>query len=132
MLEPHNQSSGATEQKASANESKNGRMLDMQHRLLVAVLILLLVFLIFQIGSYFADILRILGVSILLSYLFINIVDFGERYLRNRALAILFVYGILGVIIVFGITLVVPAMVYQISQLIDSVFAKLPELLATV
>ncbi len=105
------------------------KLLTWQRRLTVAALVFVLLFLIFQIGAFFADLLRILGASVLLSYLFINVVDFLERYLRNRAAAILVVYAVLVAVIAVGAIIVVPAMVYQVSQLVETVWNKLPELL---
>jgi predicted PurR-regulated permease PerM len=103
------------------------KLLVWQRRLTVAVLLLALCFLILQIGSYFADLLRILGISVLLSYLFINVVDYLEKYLRNRGVAILVVYAVLLAATVVGAILVVPAMVFQVTQLVETVWDKLPE-----
>ena len=100
-----------------------------QRRLTVGVLSLIAVYFLCQVCAFFADILRILGISVLLSYLFINVVDILERYLRSRAIAILVVYALLTVITIFGGVLIVPAMVYQVSQLINTTFDKLPELI---
>lgn len=104
------------------------RLLVWQRRLTVFVLGLLSLFLICQIGGYFSDLLRILATSVLLSYLFINVVDFLERYVRTRSLAILIVYAVILAVLVVGAVIVVPAMVYQITQLVETVWNKLPEL----
>lgn len=105
------------------------KLLIWQRRLTVAVLALATIFLIFQIGAFFADVLRILGISILLSYLFINVVDFLERYLRSRAAAILIVYAVLGAVTVIGAVVLVPAMVYQVTQLVEGIWKELPDFL---
>lgn len=103
------------------------KLLIWQRRLTVAVLSLVTLFLIFQIGAYFSDVLRILGISVLLSYLFINVVDFLENYVRNRAVAILMVYAVLLAVTAVGVILVVPAMVFQVTQLVETVWNKLPD-----
>ncbi len=105
------------------------RLLVWQRRLTVAVLTLLFCFLLFQIGAYFADLLRILGISVLLSYLLINVVDYLERYLRSRAAAILIVYAVLVAVTVVGAIVVVPAMVYQVTQLVETVWERFPDLI---
>src|SRR5271170_7056176 len=105
--------------------SEHRNLLMIQRQLTVVVLSLVLLFLIFQIAGIFADLLRILGISILLSYLLINIVDFLERYIRSRAIAIVVVYGIFALLMVVAGVLLVPAMVYQITQLLETVFAKI-------
>ena len=45
-----------------------------------------------RIGSFFGDILRILGIALVLSYLVINFVDWLEKRLKNRAVAVILVY----------------------------------------
>lgn len=105
------------------------RLLVLQRQLSVLVLALLAVFLCFQVGTYFADIFRILGYSILLFYIFINSVDWLEKKLKNRAMAILIVYIGLLAITIFGAIVVVPALLYQITQLVSSTFNQIPELI---
>ena len=111
-------------------DSGNGdKLVILQRQLSVIVLALLALFLVFQVGSYFADIFRILGYSILLFYIFINSVDWLEKYLPNRAWAILIVYiGLLGLTI-FGVIVVVPALIWQVSQLVSSFFNQFPQLI---
>jgi len=108
------------------------RMQLLQRQLTILVLSLLALFLLFQVGAYFADILRILGFSILFSYLFINVVDWLEKILPNRFVAILIVYLVLLVAMVLGVVLLVPAMVYQISQLANSTFNEFPQIITGV
>src|SRR5271156_2424946 len=111
------------------NSEFSDRLVLLQRQLTVLVLSLLAVFLCFQVGSYFSDMFRILGYSILLFYLFINIVDWLDSLLHNRVMAILIVYlGLLG-ITVFSVIIVFPALIYQISQLISTTFNQLPQLL---
>ncbi|MCC6978315.1 MAG: AI-2E family transporter [Candidatus Melainabacteria bacterium] len=80
------------------------------------------------VASYFADILRIIGISILLSYLFINVVDWLEKYIHSRAGAIFIVYLLLSVTAIVTAVLVLPAMVYQVAQLGESVFQHIPQI----
>ncbi|SRR5579875_628940 len=103
------------------------RLITWQRRLTVAALVLIVLFAVVQIGLFFSDVIRILGISILLSYLFINVVDFLERYVRSRALAVLIVYAVLLAITIFSIVLVVPALVYQVSQMVETVWNKFPD-----
>ena len=105
------------------------RLLLVQRQLTVLVLALLAIFLCFQVGSYFSDIFRILGYSILLFYIFINSVDWLEKKLNNRAMAILIVYVGLLAITVFGVIVVVPALLYQVTQLVSTTFNQIPELI---
>jgi predicted PurR-regulated permease PerM len=102
---------------------------NIQKKLSISALICLLVFLAFIIVNFFADIFRILGIAILLSYLFINAVDLFEKIVRNRALAIVLLYTLLLAIIIFGLFWVAPMVFYQISQLINTTFNELPDLL---
>lgn len=101
----------------------------LQKQLTIVVLVLAVLFLLAQIAIFFADILRILGISILLSYLFINVVDFMERYVRSRALAIGLVYLVLGAVTIIGAILVLPAMIFQITQLVNSIFEQIPQMI---
>src|SRR5215468_2984406 len=82
------------------------RLLAVQRRLAVAVLSILLIYLAWGISSYFADVIRIFGISILISYLFINLVDWLEKVLLNRAVAILIVYLVLIIVLVLAVLLV--------------------------
>ncbi len=103
------------------------KLLRLQRQLTVLVLALVAFIAFLQIGGFFADIIRILGFSVLFSYLFINVVDWLEKIVRNRAAAILIVYAVLGVIIIFGITLIIPAIIFQVSQLVDTTFNQFPQ-----
>ena len=105
------------------------RLLRLQRQLAVLTLSIILLFVLFQIGVFFADLLRILAISFTLSYLLINVVDWLDRYVRNRALAIVIVYvALLGVIAVSAV-FVIPALVYQVSQLISTTVDQLPQML---
>ncbi|MFN8656037.1 MAG: AI-2E family transporter [Candidatus Obscuribacterales bacterium] len=98
-----------------------------QRQLTVALLALALLYILFLIGGYFADILRILGISVLVSYLFINAVDFLQKYLRNRAVCVIIVYASIVIITVLAAFLVVPQLVLQLTQMVETTFNKLPE-----
>lgn len=108
---------------------KPDRLQVFQRQLGVLVLFLVALFLLLQIGIYFADILRILAFSVLFAYLFISVVDWLEKMLHNRALAIFLVYVILGVVTVLGIVLFVPVVLVQISQLLNTTFNQLPQMI---
>lgn len=98
-----------------------------QRQLTVALLALALLYILFLIGGYFADILRILGISVLVSYLFINAVDFLQKYLRKRAVCVIIVYASIVIITVLAAFLVVPQLVLQLTQMVETTFNKLPE-----
>lgn len=110
----------------SWNNQEN--VLELQRQLTVALLIILLVFCTWQVGIFFADLLRILIVSLLLSYLFISGVDFLDRYLRNRAVSIAVVYVLLIAMGALAGFILIPAMVFQITSLVTHIYDKLPEL----
>lgn len=112
--------------------NKPDRLQILQRQLVVLVLTLVAVALLFQLGFYFADILRILAFSILFSYLFINVVDWLEQFLHNRAAAILVVYLVVAIAMIIGLVLVVPAVVYQISQLINTTFNQFPQIIQSI
>ena len=57
--------------------------------------IILLLFSSFKVAKYFSDILIILGICILITYLFIGPVDFLTRIVKVRAIAVLLVYLII-------------------------------------
>lgn len=106
----------------------NSRQLQvLQRQLTVILLVTAVVYILMLIGSYFADILRILGISLLVSYLFINAVDFLQKYLRSRALAVIIVYAVIVLVAVVGVVLVVPQLVFQLTQMVETTFNKLPE-----
>lgn len=105
------------------------KLLILQRRLAIATLAVVLLFAIWQVGGYFADLLRILGISFLLSYLFIGGVDFLQKYIKNRAICVGIVYTtVLSATIVSAIV-VIPAMVYQVASLVSSTVNELPAFL---
>lgn len=112
--------------------TKADRLQVFQRQLIVLVLTLVAVVLLIQVGFYFADIIRILAFSILFSYLFIGVVDYLERLFHNRAAAIMVVYLILAVVTLVGMVLVFPAVIYQISQLVNAAFNQLPQIIHSI
>src|SRR5262249_48676410 len=105
------------------------KLIRLQRQLVVTMLVILITYLLLQIGAYFADLLRILALSLLLSYSVINAVDFLEKKVRNRAVAIAAVYVVLlGIAVVAGFVLI-PAMALQVTSLVTSTVDALPELL---
>jgi predicted PurR-regulated permease PerM len=99
----------------------------LQTQLTVLLLTLALLYVLMLIGGYFADILRILGISVLLSYLFIGSVDFLQKYLHNRALCVIIVYASIVLTAVLALVLVVPQLVWQLTQMVENTFSRLPE-----
>ena len=104
------------------------KLLVLQRQLVVIVLSLVLLIMACQICSYFADILRVLGVSILFSYLFIAVVDWLNKFLKMRILAVLIVYALVLIGIVFSAITLVPTVISQVSQLINSIYLQLPQI----
>lgn len=115
-----------------SQSTKPDRLQVFQRQLILLVLSLVALVLLIQVGFYFADIIRILAFSILFSYLFINVVDYLEKVFHNRAAAIMVVYLILAVAILVGMVLVFPAVVYQISQLLNAAFNQLPQIIQSI
>jgi predicted PurR-regulated permease PerM len=101
----------------------------LQRRLTISVLTFILLLLIWQLCSYFADVVRILGISVLISYLFISVVDWLEKYIKNRAMAIFIVYAFCGVAATVGLLTVVPSLLAQINGLVESIFSVMPRIL---
>jgi predicted PurR-regulated permease PerM len=110
------------------NKDSSDKLITIQRQLVIFVLALTASIIIFQIGAYFADILRILAISILFSYLFIALVDQLNKYLKSRILAVSIVYAIVLIGIVFSAVTLVPTVISQVSQLLNSVYQQLPKL----
>ncbi len=91
------------------------------------MLLLVAILLLYQVCAFFSDILRILGISILFAYLFIGLVDSLQKYVHSRALAVFIVYfGVTGVCIV-GVVLVIPALIGQVTQLLNTTYQQIPQ-----
>jgi predicted PurR-regulated permease PerM len=101
----------------------------LQRQLTVVALLAFIVYLILQLAFFFADLLRILAISFLLSYLVINVVDLFDRYVRNRAISVAMVYVCLLGMTVVAAFFVIPSMLYQVSSLITSTVDHIPDLL---
>lgn len=94
-------------------------LLTLQRKLVIAVLAIIIFSAACQFVLYFLDIVRILGISILISYLFISVVDWLEKFLKNRAFSIFVVYAIVAVVLVILSLTVVPSLLVQVNQLIE-------------
>ncbi|MBX9725166.1 MAG: AI-2E family transporter, partial [Candidatus Obscuribacterales bacterium] len=103
------------------------QLLTIQRQLVITVLVLLLLSLVCMIGFYFGDILRILGIALVLSYMVINLVDWLEKRLKNRAIAVVLVYVSMLAVISLSTLLIVPAVVMQITQLVQTTFNAIPD-----
>lgn len=106
-------------------DSKDIKLRRWQRKLTITVLVLLASFMLFQVAIFFVDILRIIGISILLAYLIINLVDFVNRFVP-RAIAIAIVYVGLAILLAVGAILIVPAMLYQLTQLAETTVVSIP------
>lgn len=103
------------------------QLVKLQRQLVVTALIAFLIYIVFQACFFFADLLRILAISFLLSYLVINVVDLLDRFLNNRALSVALVY-VLGLgLAILSAFFVIPAMVYQVASLINTTMDRLPD-----
>ncbi|MBX9941627.1 MAG: AI-2E family transporter [Candidatus Obscuribacterales bacterium] len=103
----------------------------LQRRLTIALLSVLLIIAVIYLFYFFADVFRILGISILLSYMFINPVDWLSRHLKNRAASIVIIYGVCLTLAVIAFLIVVPSMVYQINLFFSNTFKQVPHLVET-
>lgn len=99
---------------------------DMLRRLSIALIIVLLILAGLYLAYIFADILRILGISILFSYLLINLVDWSNKFLKNRAMCIVIIYALMSVIFIVAFLTVVPSLVYQLNLLLSSTIKQVP------
>jgi predicted PurR-regulated permease PerM len=108
------------------NEHPGDRLVILQRQLIVLVLGLIAILLVYQVSGYFSDILRIFGISILFSYLFIGLVDWLQKYLHSRALAVLVIYAIVVFGTIVGAVLIVPAIMAQVTQLLSTTYDQLP------
>lgn len=62
---------------------------------LVLACVILLLFVFYKIAKYYSDIIAILGISVLISYLLINPVDWLTKIVKIRAISVVLVYLIL-------------------------------------
>jgi len=103
----------------------------LQRRLVIITLGLLIAFLAIQVLQTFSDILRILSLAIFVCYTVVGLVDLLERYIKSRLAAVLTVYALGSVTIAVAIIIVIPILVYQISQLLQSTFDQIPAFINT-
>jgi predicted PurR-regulated permease PerM len=99
----------------------------LQKQLAVLVLFLLSILLLYQVVAFFSDILRILGISILFAYLFIGLVDALQKFVHSRALAVFIVYFGVSAVVIVGVVLVVPALIFQVTQLLNNTYTQIPQ-----
>jgi predicted PurR-regulated permease PerM len=112
------------------NSGNTDKLLLWQRRLVIALLVAVLLLVGIQIAFYFSDLLRILGISLLIAYLFINVVDYLNRWLHNRVAAVVIVYVFMAGLTIVAATLLIPAIVFQITQLLDATFNHIPDFTA--
>ncbi|MBI1268995.1 AI-2E family transporter [bacterium] len=113
------------------NEDKERQdsLVIVQRRLVITCLTLLICILLFKLAEVFSDILHILAVSVFLTYTVISLVDFLDSKFKNRMLAVTGVYFLGAVFTLVGIVLVIPTILFQLSQLIELTIKELPSLL---
>ena len=81
-----------------------------------------------QFAKYFADILVVVGISILIAYLLIGPVDFISSFIKYRSLAVMFVYLFLISFIVATFIFVSPKVIKEFGE-----FTKqIPEIITTI
>lgn len=102
----------------------------LQRRLSIIVLSMVAFAFVFAVGTYFAEVIKIFCISVLVSYLLIGLVDFIERFVRSRMVSIILVYLLFAAVMVVGCVVVIPATAYQFTQLIENTFNELPELVS--
>lgn len=110
----------------SAISEESHRLAVLQRRMVIVTLGLLIAFLAIQVAQIFSDILRILSISIFVCYTVVGVVDLLERYIKNRLFAVLTVYALGSVVTIIGIIVVIPTLVVQVSQLLQSTFDHIP------
>ena len=118
-------------EKTSERQEKVVSLELLQRRLTIALLSVLLIIAVIYLFYFFADVFRILGISILISYMFINPVDWLSRHLKNRAASIVIIYGVCLTLAVIAFLIVVPSMVYQINLFFSNTFKQVPNLVET-
>jgi predicted PurR-regulated permease PerM len=118
-------------EKTSERQEKVVSLELLQRRLTIALLSVLLIIAVIYLFYFFADVFRILGISILISYMFINPVDWLSRHFKNRAASIVIIYGVCLTLAVIAFLIVVPSMVYQINLFFSNTFKQVPHLVET-
>ncbi len=113
----------------NGDKERQDSLVIVQRRLVITCLTLLICILLFKLAEVFSDILHILAVSVFLTYTVISLVDFLDRKFKNRMLAVTGVYFLGAVLTLVGIVLVIPTILFQLSQLIELTIKELPGLL---
>ena len=85
-------------------------------QLLVLSGVVLILFAFLKFAKYFADILIIVGISILIAYLLIGPVDFLTRIVRFRAISVMLVYLAIFSIIIGGIIFLGPKLAGEFKE----------------
>lgn len=102
------------------------RLAIIQRRMVVIALGLLIAFLAVQVAGMFSDVLRILSIAIFVCYTIVGLVDWLQVYIKSRFAAVLAVYILGSIVTVVGAFIVIPLLVYQVSQLVQSTFDQIP------
>jgi predicted PurR-regulated permease PerM len=105
---------------------ENMRLALIQRRMVVIALGLLIAFLAVQVAYMFSDVLRILSIAVFVCYMVVGLVDWLEVFIKSRFASVLAVYIIGSVATVIGAFIVIPLLVYQLSQLVQSTFDQIP------
>lgn len=83
---------------------------------LVISAVVLLLFVFFKLAEYFADILIIVGISILIAYLLIGPVDFLTRIVKFRSIAVMLIYLFLFSFLVCILIFIAPKVVKEFGE----------------
>lgn len=105
------------------------KLLNLQRRLVIICLVLLIVILMFKVAEIFSDIFHILAVAVFLTYTVIGLVDYIDAKIQNRMFAVLGVYLLGAVLMAVGIVLIIPTILIQVSQLFELTVKELPGLI---
>lgn len=114
----------SSQKRQEGDESQ--RLAIVQRRMVVIALSLLIAFLAVQVAGMFSDVLRILSIAIFVCYTVVGLVDWLQTYIKSRFAAVLAVYVVGSIVTVIGAFIVIPLLVYQISQLVQSTFDQIP------
>jgi predicted PurR-regulated permease PerM len=103
-------------------------LVTVQRQLTIFVLAIVTLLLVVQLCAFFSDILRVLGIALLFSYMFIGLVDWLSKYLRSRVAAVIVVYGLAIIGTAVGALVLVPVVMSQVTQLLTTSYDQLPQL----
>jgi len=114
------------------NRSPKGRareLLIVQRKLVNALLCIVFACFAVMVINYFADIFRILGISVLIAYLFYALVDWLNKHIPNRAACVFIIYSLVISLLVFLAVTFVPTVFYQVHQLSNWLFGQIPNII---